>query len=312
MRGTLISAWPQAAIDLWQPLADSKDAPQELFSELYPELMNACRKPTREEGLVIVSAASHMVTSPRIERDEMAANDSAFALECFTKLAPEEFASERRLVRFFEQAYFIIEDFESRGLSILYRSLVAAFLTRYNLRYQLIEPFQIIPRFSQLFAGMLEEIERSISGEAHLTELHTSVRHAFEDLCSRGRPADVSTCIARVCNLAEGLARRVPDVTADTLGAAARELTCWPHRTIQNALTAIYGFCSDYPGVRHAGNPEGRLRDLDVRDAVVVSMLLLAFTGYLCEIDFTELLGTKMTSELERAGARVLQMAAGL
>ncbi|MBK9137428.1 MAG: hypothetical protein IPM17_01465 [Verrucomicrobia bacterium] len=42
-----------------------------------------------------------------------------------------------------------------------------------------------------------------------------------------------------------------------------------------------YGFCSDYPNIRHAGNPKGVLRPLAARDATGLSVLLLAFSGYL-------------------------------
>ncbi len=47
------------------------------------------------------------------------------------------------------------------------------------------------------------------------------------------------------------------------------------------ALGSLYGFCSDYPGIRHAGNPASIRRDLATRDMTLASLLLLSFSGYL-------------------------------
>jgi len=50
---------------------------------------------------------------------------------------------------------------------------------------------------------------------------------------------------------------------------------------MKEALQKLYSFCSDYPNIRHAGNPGGVLRPLAARDATGLSVLLLAFSGYL-------------------------------
>ena len=43
----------------------------------------------------------------------------------------------------------------------------------------------------------------------------------------------------------------------------------------------LYGFASDYPGIRHGGTPASALRDVDMRDMVAMSILLTGFTPYL-------------------------------
>ena len=50
---------------------------------------------------------------------------------------------------------------------------------------------------------------------------------------------------------------------------------------MRDALKKLYGFCSDYPGIRHPGNPAAKLRELEYRDAILISLLLLSFSGYL-------------------------------
>ena len=69
--------------------------------------------------------------------------------------------------------------------------------------------------------------------------------------------------------------------TAGTLGALCDQLTDWPHDKMKDALKSLYNFCSDYPGIRHAGNPANVRRALATRDLTLASLLLVTFTGYL-------------------------------
>jgi hypothetical protein len=43
----------------------------------------------------------------------------------------------------------------------------------------------------------------------------------------------------------------------------------------------LYGFASDYPGIRHGGTPASALRPVDMRDMLAMSILLAGFTPYL-------------------------------
>jgi len=40
---------------------------------------------------------------------------------------------------------------------------------------------------------------------------------------------------------------------------------------------------SDYPGIRHGGSPNSVIRDIEMRDMVVMSILLAGFTPYLTD-----------------------------
>jgi hypothetical protein len=52
---------------------------------------------------------------------------------------------------------------------------------------------------------------------------------------------------------------------------------------VKSSLKSLYGFCSDYPGIRHAGNPASRIRDLETKDGILICLLLFAFSGYLTD-----------------------------
>jgi hypothetical protein len=61
------------------------------------------------------------------------------------------------------------------------------------------------------------------------------------------------------------------------------QISTWPHATIREALKRLYGFRSDYPGLGHAGNPAGVLRELDARDIVAIGVVLAGFVPYLSD-----------------------------
>ena len=48
-------------------------------------------------------------------------------------------------------------------------------------------------------------------------------------------------------------------------------------------MKKLYGFSSNYPGIRHAGNPDAALREIEMRDMVAMSALLAGFAPYLTE-----------------------------
>jgi hypothetical protein len=81
--------------------------------------------------------------------------------------------------------------------------------------------------------------------------------------------------------LLEGIGGVAPGVTKGTLGDMCDQLSSWPHSTIKEALKKLYGFASDYPGIRHGRSAKGALRTIEMRDMVAMSVLLTGFTPYL-------------------------------
>lgn len=102
---------------------------------------------------------------------------------------------------------------------------------------------------------------------------------------------DLKTSIAKASNYAEGLASTTHG-QAGTLGALCNQIGDWPHDKVKEALQSLYKFCSDYPGIRHAGSPGGMRRDLSAKDSTLICLLLLGFTGYLSpNVDERSVLG---------------------
>jgi hypothetical protein len=162
-----------------------------------------------------------------------------------------------------------------------YQQLLGSVLKKFNLRYRLEEPFVLRFLLPGSFNNLYDELQRLNSSNFYLGSLLADFEHAFDRYARTQDPTDLKTCIAKASNYAEGLASATRGV-AGTLGALSDQLTDWPHDMVKEALKNLYRFCSDYPGIRHAGNPANARRALAARDATLASLLLVTFTGYLC------------------------------
>lgn len=266
MSGSLRHAWEYLAAELWEPLADfcARDgaAPPDLFSDLF--------------------AAADEFLSPRPTDTELqeARNDPGKAPQHFLALKGTDFATESAIVHFLEAAHDVIADYEIPGFENHYRRLLRDALRKFNLRYRLDEPFVLRFLLPGSFTNLYAELHRLNAANGHLAGLLTDFEKAFDRYARTQDPTDLKTCIAKASNYAEGLASATRG-TAGTLGALCDQLTDWPHDKVREALKSLYRFCSDYPGIRHAGDPAGVRRALATRDVTLASLLLMSFSGYL-------------------------------
>jgi hypothetical protein len=114
---------------------------------------------------------------------------------------------------------------------------------------------------------------------------------AFDHYARIQGDSELRTSIAKTSNYLEGLAS-VTNGKAGTLGKLLDGLSDWPHDKVKEAVKNLYGFCSDYPGIRHAGTPTHKKRQLDRRDSVAINVSLMALAAYLSKgLDQGEMLG---------------------
>jgi hypothetical protein len=112
-----------------------------------------------------------------------------------------------------------------------------------------------------------------------MKEFEDSVR----DLRYGCSDARIMTCLGKQFMLLEALGALCPGVTKTTLGEMCDQLRSWPHAAIKESLKRLYGFASDYPGIRHGANTKGVIRAIEMRDLVAMSILLAGFVPYLTE-----------------------------
>jgi len=271
MIGSLKNRWQFTWREVWVKLAHPVDTPIDLFIQLFDcALEFLMQPPTREEYEVI-----H--------------NDPAKARQAFHRLKGTDFKSEAHIVRFLEAGHIAIADLRNEKLAERYKRIIKDFLSRYSLRYKVIEPFKLRSLLPGSFAGLYSELEKLNSANPHLSELMDNFEHSFDAYARSHHQVDLKASIAAASMYAEGLATHVAR-SPGSLGALCDHLHCWPHSAVKDSLKKLYGFCSDYPGIRHSGNPAGQMRALDGRDAVLLSVLLLSFSGYFTEsLNFSEL-----------------------
>lgn len=269
MTGSLRQAWIYTPSDLWEQLAaySIKDtsAPPDLFNDLFKAV---------DEFL--------SVATPETQFEEIR-NDPAVARANFLALEGTDFASESDIVAFLETAYEVITDYDLPGYEAFFKRLLRDFLRKYNLRYRLDEPFTLRFLLPGSFTNLYAELHRLNAANPYLASLLADFEHAFDAYVRKQSEANLKTCIAKASNFAEGLASATHG-SSGTLGALCDHLADWPHDKVKESLKNLYKFCSDYPGIRHAGTPSSALRALSSKDLTVASLLLMSFSGYLSPI----------------------------
>lgn len=265
MRGEFIGVWSETWREIWLPLIDQEEVPEDIFCELYRELAPALK------------------TRPSVEDLADIIDDPTQSREAFEKTRAEDFGGERSLVAFLEAAQPVLDDLGGDLLSNSYFNLLAGFLDKFSLRYDLRRPCTLCPTLAGIFASLVRDLRTVTSQDAHLDSLMKDFENAIRDLridCSDGR---IRTCIQKQVNVLEALGARCPGVTRDTLGAICGQVGTWPHAKVQEAMENIYKFTCNYPGIRHGGTPRSAIRDIDMRDMVAMSILLAGFTPYLTD-----------------------------
>lgn len=263
MRGEFIGVWSETWGAIWLPLAESETAPPDMFCELYRELAATFAEPPSIEALADVI------------------DDPKQSWEAFERSGVARFDSEKALVRFFEAAFEILEDLQGDELANRYFGLLCAFIEKYSLGYSLRRPCALSPTLPGMFADLMSALKRLTSTDEHLAALYRAHEEAVRDLRYGATEERIKTCISRQFMLLEAIASTADAVTTQTLGDMCNQLNSWPHATIKESLKRLYGFASDYPGIRHAGNPAGKLRGVETRDLAALSILLMGYAPYL-------------------------------
>jgi len=210
-------------------------------------------------------------------------NDPAKSRDAFARVKSTDLVGERTVVTFLEAAYVALDEIGGDDLSNRYFNLLNGFIEKYSLRYDVRRPCTLCPTLPGLFASLVRDLRELTTKDAHLNALMKDFENAIRDLrtdCSDGR---IKTCIQKQVNLLEALGAAFPGVTETELGGMCNQIGTWPHGAIKASLKNLYGFASNYPGIRHGGNPASAIRTIEMRDMVAMSILLAGFTPYLSD-----------------------------
>ncbi|MFZ5835087.1 MAG: hypothetical protein ACOY2B_06865 [Pseudomonadota bacterium] len=247
-------------------LAKHPDAPDDLFCELYREIIGAF------EVIPDVTALADIIGNPDQARS------------AFRRTKATAFRGEVPLLEFMERAHGVMVDLGGDPLANRYFLLTEALLDKYSLRYDLRRPFSLNTTLAGVFARLIRDLKDATVREADLHPLMVEFEDAVRDLRADRSAGRIKTCIQKQVNLLEAIGQRCPGVTANTLGQICEQVGTWPHNKVKDAMKCLYGFASDYPGIRHGGTANNGIREIEMRDLVGISVLLAGFSPYLTDL----------------------------
>jgi hypothetical protein len=276
MAARLTEIWTYLAGEVWQPLSEftteERATPLDLFSDL-------------------LDAADDSLEPPLSDLSEIR-NDPIGARERFLGLAGSDFEHELAVVEFLERVKVVLDDYDFPELSAFYTRLIEHLFEKFSLRYRVEDPFSVRILLPGWFWNLYLDFLRLGNAEEHLADLFEDFEKAFDRYSRTSDDSDLRNCIAKVSNFAEGAASSQNGSDGMTLGRACDRLSVWPHDKVRDAIKDLYGFTSDYPGIRHAGNRRHKRRDLGARDLAFCSFAMFGLAGYLSkDLDESKLFG---------------------
>jgi hypothetical protein len=357
MRGEFNSVWSETWREIWLPLVDHEDVPEDIFCELYRELAPVLRDLVSEDALAVPindaiqlreaferaivlagidialalvhdafdasratelretsrrraaveasltalvgdaeraaallgRALSESARDPqkRAEAKERAIdrviNDAVSSRQAFEAAQSSDLAGERALVAFLEAAHAALDELGGDELSNRYFNLLAGFIDKFSLRYDLRRPCTLCPTLPGMFASLLRTVNGLALTDGNVAKRLKDVHEAVQDLRLGQTEGRIANCVAKQVMLLEAIGATAAGVTGTELAAICNQVRQWPHPAMKTSLLNLYGFASDFPGLRHGTPSTGMLRDIDMRDLVAVSILLAGFMPYLSD-----------------------------
>ena len=266
MIGSLRENWKHTWKAVWSRLDKSTKSPDDLFARLY-----------RVSRL-------RLADPPELQQEIGILNDRDTAKEFFRDLTSDSFNGEQAIIAFLEDTY---QDLVSLGdgCAAFYKEKCRDFLATYNLPYRICNDFDIRLMLVGPLATLYRELRLLNEKNPHLAGLMDDFEHLFHRYCQDRHDTDLRLCIESFVKYQEALVRDTLAQPASTTSFSllVGQLDSWPHLAVKSAVCNLYGFCSNYPGMRHGGNPAGQLRILRELDAVALGAFFIGFCGYLTE-----------------------------
>ena len=170
MRGELIGVWSETWREIWLPLIerplaeDDECLPEDIFCELYRALEPA------------------LSPRPSVENLADIIGDPVQSREAFEATTANDLAGERFLVDFFEAAHEALEDLDGDELSNRYFNLLASFIDKFSLRYDLRRPCILYPTLPEVFASLVSDLRALTNQDPHLNANMKDFEDAVREL----------------------------------------------------------------------------------------------------------------------------------
>lgn len=319
MRGEFLGVQSLLMADVFEPLFDFIEENEIEVEDLWLDIFQSALPrpaPPVEPTYQAYNDAGAIYLPEDIEKwvtFEEAMERYQFALEPFNTSSPDDEGardyirsffddapSEHAIVETLEKSFKPFDDAGGDRLSNAYFVAVQYFIEKYSLRYDVRRPtfnrrMSIYPTLPGLFTKMLRDMRSASVQDAVLAGPMADFEESIRELHDERSPRKFKQCITAQFNLLEIMLSQHPDVLsynqgvngvpprrlANTFGAMCEKANVWPHEKVRESAKALYGFASDYPGIRHGGTPANQLREIDMRDLLSMSVVLTGLFPYL-------------------------------
>jgi hypothetical protein len=282
MRGELRFAVNRALTEVWQPLLNLENCPDNLLGEVYVALSGFLDEPPAE--FVRDDDGTIRDVAVRIDaRAAEAAADPQVAEQLLGALSANDFPSEGSALRGFESAHETVTDLGGSVFEEVHLTLLRSFVENFNLRYYVDDAARFWVTFPGIVSVIFRELRNAALEHPHLSQELDAFEHALAECLMDPIETRIKTAIQKQFNVLEAFGTRHPAVSGNTLGRMLDEVSSWPHASMPEVGKGLYKFACDYPGIRHGGTFEAALRPLDLRDLVGVTLSLVGLAPYLSD-----------------------------
>lgn len=268
MRGYLGFVVHRAFAELWQPLTDHDDCPNNVFGEIYAGLRPFLREPEPQ----YVKAYDGTIRDETVGIDDwviQALNDVAIAEDLLKGLSKSDFDSETNVLKAIHSTYGVLADVATEDLADCYLGHLKMFVERYSLRYYVDDSAKFWITFSGLATALFGQLRLAAEDHPHVLQELNAFEQALAECLAQPADLHIKTTIQKQINCIEAFGSQHQMVDGNTLGAMLRELRAaggWPHERLAESASRLNHFVNDYPGIRHAGTFDSASRELDLRD----------------------------------------------
>lgn len=263
MRGSFTATWQFMCEEIWEYLYQHEDVKTDIFCELYRTTTPYLNKKISVEEIADITDNALQA------RDE------------FLGIKSEDFRSEFAIRCFMQEVFDTLDDYSGDKISLLYFELLSSFVGKYNLKYEVTPLRKITPNVYGMFLDIFHQLDEMTKNDPHLGSLVNEFKNSVQDLSIDQSESRLKICIQKKITVLEAIASKHPLVKSSTLGSMCDDIISWPHSAFRLAIKQLYGFASDYPGIRHAGNPGGVLRPINISDLTSLLFFLSGLMPYL-------------------------------
>lgn len=188
--------------------------------------------------------------------------------------------SEQSCIKILQDFYYVIKNDYGLGFSTTYKNNIVKTLSLYNLRYSVTQDCKISLSIKGLIDSMIIQLQNGLVKQGNV--------NGFEQLeynvaSLENNRHSVSNCLSSASNLIESAVKSVAYNKARTLGKALDNLDAdiFPYESLLQSLKEINTFLNNYTDLRHDGDITKKIRDLQLKDASLVTTLIIAYTYFM-------------------------------